>query len=103
MTSLMHGFLDNEVRREQKTTERSEIYPHIYGGMARDIYVTREQFARFWRYSVEYIDDLPVNCKVLDQMEPGGESLGYKIKEYHNPDLKYRITIISYSHNPWAM
>lgn len=111
MTSVMHEFLDTEVRHERTRPEVSEFYPHIYGGMARDIYVTREQFARFWRMSVEYIDDLQFNSKVLDQMEPGGESLGYKMKEWvwktngrHKWKytlIKYRITIIDYSRNPY--
>lgn len=88
--------------RRSQAQDVSDFYPHIYGGMARDIYVTREQFARFWSHSVEYIDALPFNSKVLDQMEPGGESLGYKISDRYGP-TKYRLTIINYSHNVWVM
>lgn len=107
MVSLIHEFLEPRVRESTV----SDFYPHIYGGTARDIYVTREQFARFWRMSVEYIDSMPFNQKVFDQMEPGGEALGYILKEWvyevnnnrrsKYTEIRYRITIISYKCNPW--
>jgi hypothetical protein len=73
------------------------FYSHMYGGFARDIYVSREGFARFFSTSPEYVDTLPVNSKVFDDMQPGHEMLGYKIKNsYKNSPCRYRITFIDY-------
>lgn len=74
-------------------------YKHPYGGVARDSYVSRDGFARFFEHSVEYVDTLPVNQKLFDDMQPGCEMLGYKIQETRDgrgPYLAYRITIIDY-------
>lgn len=76
-------------------------YDHHYGGVARDVYLTREQFARFFDVSVEFVDSLPVNVKVFDDMQPDGEMLGYII-QHHRPRRgqitrrSYRVTIIHY-------
>lgn len=77
----------------------SDHYAHPYGGIARDIYVNREQFARFWRCSVECVDDLPVNMKIFDAMEVGGEATGYKLLNHREGALQYLITIIDYRRN----
>ncbi len=102
------GIVEYDPPRETPQTT-SEFYRHPYGGIARDIYVTREGFARYWGYSVEYIDDLPVNSKVFDDMQPKVEILGYKIatrsgqrivsstREYDNYVIQYKIVHIDHS------
>ena len=72
------------------------LYNHHYGGKARDSYVSREAFARFFGYTPEYIDELPVNHKIFDDMQPGCELVGYKIRYGIDEPVLYRITIIVY-------
>ena len=83
--------------RRESLTVASDYYTHPYGGIARDIYVTREGFARFFEHSVEFIDDMPYNIKLFDDFHPGLiETYGY-ICEAFNGNITYRITILDQS------
>lgn len=76
----------------------SPFYTHPYGGIARDIWVSREGFARFFGHSVEYIDSCEVGMKLFDDFHTGmKETYGYKIKNYNTGRIEYRITIIDNS------
>lgn len=84
------------------------VYPHMYGGIAKEIYVSREGFARLFEVSPEYLDDLPINCKVFDVMYSGCEMLGYIITTRNNRRVvsrranltkQYRVTYIDYGYS----
>ena len=74
----------------------SAKYHHTYGGMAQDVYVSREGFARFFEVSLAEVDRMDINCKWYDVMDAKSECLGYKIQEKRGDPFKYRITIIKY-------
>lgn len=91
----------------------SEFYSHPYGGIARDIYVSREGFARFFEMDPTEVDWIPVNFKALDKIGTGYEILGYKCQDVgnrywdqenlrwvwnHEAPIQYKIVFITYSH-----
>jgi hypothetical protein len=84
--------------RPQETVA-SPFYSHPYGGIARDIQVTREGFMRFFE-----LDELGMKLvyhpdfygKILDRFFDNGEAVGYR---GHNRGIDvWVITIINRSH-----
>jgi hypothetical protein len=102
--TILHEYWDHDQRLQDQQPLHSAFYRHPYGGIARDIHVTRIQFARFFGVSVEYVDSVEFNMKCLDDNFPGGETLGYKIKTWEWRDghklsqISYRITVITYDY-----
>lgn len=89
------------------------FYSHPYGGVARDIFVSREGFARFFEIDPSELDWVECNLKTFDVIGTGFEILGYKIQDaehryWHQEDLRwvwnheapiqYKIVFINYSH-----
>ena len=78
------------------------FYAHPYGGIARDISVSKEGFARFFEWSLAEVD-FAMMCvqghggKVIDTFDDWSESLGY-IDET-NGKRTYMITIINRDHS----
>ena len=70
------------------------FYQHPYGGIARNAYVSKEDFAKFFDHSPDYIEDLPPNVKVFDVVEPWWEILGYIELLNREADLRYRLVFI---------
>lgn len=75
----------------------SPFYSHPYGGIARDISVSKEAFARFFEWSLAEVDFAMMvvqgaGGKVIDTFDEWSESLGYidGSKTQHS----YMITII---------
>lgn len=82
----------------------SAFYQHPYGGTARDIWVSREGFARFFEDSVECVDLMGLinrNTKSYDVVFDNGEALGYILQDRADGPISYRITIINRGFNPW--
>lgn len=69
-------------------------YSHPYGGIAKDAWLTRDQFARFMNIPVEYVDQMPRNMKVIDHFFDRAEVCGY-IYELHGVTY-YRVTIVDF-------
>lgn len=75
-----------------------DFYKHPYGGIARDISVTRDGFMRFFE-----LDEIGMKLvyhpdfygKVLDRMFDEGEALGYR--GHHHGIETWTITIIDHS------
>lgn len=67
-------------------------YQHPYGGIAKDAWVSRDGFARFFDIPVDYVDQLPTNVKAFDRFWDNFEVCAYVMdicgQKY------YRITII---------
>ena len=59
----------------------SPFYQHPYGGIARDTWVTKEQFCRFFELTEHDVEHMPVNMKWIDIMEGTSECLGFKIQD----------------------
>lgn len=88
------------------TTEpiASEFYRHPYGGIARDISVSRAGFMRFFE-----IDEIGMKLvyhpdfygKVLDRMFDEGEAVGYR--EHRRGIEHWTITIIDRTSKAWDM
>ena len=76
----------------------SDFYQHPYGGIGRDIWVSREAFARFFDHSPEYIDDLPVNMKLFNITGSLYEMLGYRQQDRIDGPISYRIVFIDRTH-----
>jgi len=73
----------------------SDFYKHPYGGIARDVFVSREGFMRFWSLDeseMARIDSYNFNGKIVDQ-KPSDD---FELLGYHN-NGKYSITIIDRS------
>lgn len=84
----------NHVTVRHSPTKEIHAYQHPYGGIARDAWVSKEGFARFFELPIFVVEDMPVNMKVIDKTEDNVEMLGY-ILEYN--DVKYyRITVVDY-------
>jgi len=92
----------------------SPFYQHPYGGIARDTWVTKEQFCRFFELEEHHVEAMPVNMKVFDITGEWSECLGYKIQDRlgrkwisskggwaFNPDapVSFKITIIEHGHS----
>src|SRR5678815_5898254 len=93
VSSVMHDFIIDRVPLPQA----SEYYAHPYGGIARDIWVTREGFARLFGHSLEYVDSLHCNMKVFDDMQVMCETLGYKQQYKIDGPITYRVIFIDHS------
>lgn len=91
----------------------SPFYLHPYGGVGRDIYVSREGFARFFEMEPSEVDWIPHNIKAIDKSGTGYELLGYKIQDAgnrywdqenlrwvwnHDAPIQYKIVFIDYTH-----
>ena len=93
MTSLMHDYWDDDVRMELRQPAPGAFYPHPYGGIARDIPVTREGFKRVFEWTDFEMDFADREMgKVIDRFFDNHEILGYHC---HG---KYSITIINRTH-----
>lgn len=98
MSSLLHDYWEAPVREPVA----SPFYAHPYGGIARDIAVSKEAFARFFEWSLAEVD-FAMMCvqghggKVIDIFDEWAESLGY-IDE-SNGKRTYMITIINKDHS----
>ena len=96
----------DSVQIRQTLPRETVQYRHPYGGLARDVYVTRDGFARFFDIPVEYVDEMPVNMKCMDRFFDNVEVCGY-IRQYYVIDafngifdlteMFYVITIIDYN------
>ena len=101
MTSLMHDYWDDAERMELRQPAPSPFYPHPYGGIARDIPVTREGFARFFELDVDAMEMAECDGsiwygKVIDITHDTGECLGYRGR--HRDQTTYVITILNQTH-----
>lgn len=90
--TVMHDF--HEDRTDKPVA--GAFYRHVYGGIARDIYVSREAFQRFFE-----LTDAEMNVaayfagKSADVLEDEHELVGYIYKSWPAPgQWMYRITII---------
>ena len=74
----------------------SDFYLHPYGGIGRDIQVTKEQFARFWELDDYTVERIPPNTKWFDVLHEKTEILGYRLVtwSFGQKTSTYRITII---------
>lgn len=73
-----------------------EFYKHPYGGIARDIHVSKEGFARFFEWSLAEVDFAMLvsnGGKVIDDLSDNHECLGYVHQNPHGR-RDYMITII---------
>lgn len=92
-----------ETPRERESVA-GPFYQHPYGGVARDIFVSREGFARFFQRTPESVDRLRKNCKTLDYAEDLGhpyewvEILGMVGQEIPGGPCTYKITFIDFRH-----
>ena len=98
MTSLMHDYWDDDVRMELRQQPHSPFYCHPYGGIGRDIRVTREGFARFFEIDPNEVSWMQANMKIIDVMLPMSELLGYKLMNLDGKE-EYSITIVEHSHS----
>ena len=99
MTSLMHDYWDDDVRMELRQPAPGAFYPHPYGGIARDIPVTREGFARFFELDVDAMELDSSSMwfgKIIDIIHDTGECLGYRGR--HRDQTTYVITILNQTH-----
>ena len=94
MTDLMHDFDPKRVSK----SNAGEFYRHPYGGIARDVLVSREGFARYFNHSVEYIDNEPMNMKLFDDFHEKCETYGTKMQDGRDGRIQYRITHIDHTH-----
>ena len=88
--------IKNYVPPRERKPAASSFYNHPYGGIARDITVTREGFMRFWEldeYQMAQIESYHFNGKVCD-VQP---SYFYELLGYLDHG-KYSITIINRTH-----
>lgn len=80
----------------------SVFYQHPYGGIARDIFVTRDGFMRFFEldeFEMEIAEAFAGQGKVFDWMHDGwSETLGY-INLHQGGRMEYLITIIQSAHS----
>jgi hypothetical protein len=77
----------------------SEFYKHPYGGIARDIFVTREGFMRFFELeelAIVIAESWAGQGKVFDSFTDDHEYFGY-IHLFPGGRLSYTITIIDRS------
>ena len=77
----------------------SDFYKHPYGGIARDIFVTREGFMRFFELSEDSMliaESLAGRGKMYDDLTEEHEYFGY-INLFPRGKLSYMITIIDRS------
>ena len=78
MTSLMHDYWDDDVRMELRQPAPGAFYPHPYGGIARDIPVTREGFKRIFEWTDYEMDHAEREMgKVIDRFHDNAEVIGY--------------------------
>jgi len=77
----------------------SRFYQHPYGGIARDTWVTKEQFCRFFELTEHFVDGFPLHMKVMDVIGDFTECLGYKTLNFKTKVEKFRITIVDSSHS----
>ena len=75
-----------------------KFYSHPYGGIARDICVSKEGFARFFEWSLAEVDFAMMvvqgnGGKVIDESGEWTESLGYIVES--NDRRMYMITMIT--------
>ena len=76
------------------------FYRHPYGGIARDIHVSKEGFARFFDWSLAEVDFAMLvsnGGKVIDDISDNHECLGYVHQNQHGR-RDYMITIIDRTH-----
>lgn len=96
---VMHSILDCATPKPPQEVA-SKFYQHPYGGIARDVYVTREGFARFFEDTVECVDLMGLinpNMKSYDLIGEWHECLGYILKD--GDKTEYRITIVVHDHS----
>jgi hypothetical protein len=88
--------IKNYVPPRERKPAASPFYNHPYGGVGRDITVTREGFARFFEDSVECVDFMGLinpNTKSYEVLGDTTECLGYILKDGERTE--YSITIIN--------
>ena len=93
-TSVLHEFWEAPVREPVA----GPFYAHPYGGIARDISVSKEGFARFFEWSLAEVDFAMMvvqgmGGKVIDTFGEWDECLGY-LNEVKGKRA-YMITIIN--------
>ena len=74
----------------------SEFYKHPYGGIARDISVTRDGFMRFFdvtEFDIKMAEAFAGQGKIYDTVEENHETLGY-INLLPGGKMTYFVTII---------
>jgi len=92
----------NLPQRMERELIASPFYAHPYGGIARDIAVTKEGFARFFEWSLAEVDFAMMvvqgnGGKVIDTFDEWAESLGYIVES--DGKRTYMITIINRDHS----
>lgn len=86
----------------QREVVAGPFYCHPYGGVARDIDVTKEGFARFFELDVDAMElasdpDSTWFGKIIDQMNEWTECCGYRGRKHG--EITYSITIIEHGHS----
>lgn len=77
----------------------SDFYRHPYGGIARDIFVTREGFMRFFNLredSILIAESFAGQGKLYDTVSETHETMGY-INLFPGGKMTYMVTIIDRS------
>lgn len=67
---------------------------------ARNIYMTKEQFARFFELTTDEVDEFPINREVVDITEIGIEFHGFKLQMPKHINPRFVVKVQYFPHNP---